>query len=94
MTQKVPKSRRSKMATLAHGVCDVLGAFSLYIKNCWQSLCRVFPTGRMGESPHQPNICSFIPSPPSLYSLPQKSIQPNKKMSFLAVVNAPVPILF
>ena len=68
----MPKSSRNKMVTLAHDVCDVHGAFSLYIKTCWQSLYRVFPTGGMGESPHQPKICSFTPSPPNFYSLPPK----------------------
>ena len=72
VTHKVLKSCRSKMATLAHDVCDVHGASSLYIKTCWQSLYRVFPTGGMGESPHQPKICSFTPSPPNFYSLPPK----------------------
>ena len=43
----MPKSCRNKMVTLAHDVCDVHGAFSLYIKTCWQSLYRVFPTGWM-----------------------------------------------
>ena len=57
MTHKVLKSCRSKMATLAHDVCDVHGATSLYIKTCWQSLYRVFPTAGMGESSHQPKIC-------------------------------------
>ena len=34
VTHKVPKSCRNKMATLAHDVSDVHGAFSLYIKTC------------------------------------------------------------
>ena len=72
VTHKVLKSCRSKMATLAHDVCDVHGAFLLYVKTCWQSLYRVFPTGGMGESPHQPKICSFTPSPPNFYSFPPK----------------------
>ena len=79
VTHKVLKSCRSMMATVAHDVCDVHGAFSLYIKTCWQSLYRVFPAGGMGESPHQPKICSFTPSPPNLVLSHQKSIQPNKK---------------
>ena len=33
MTHKVLKSCRSKMATLAHDVCDVHGASTLYIKH-------------------------------------------------------------
>ena len=67
VTHKVLKSCRSKMATLEHDVCDVHGhgASSLYIKTCWQSLYWVFPNGRMGDSPHQPKICSFTPSPPN-----------------------------
>ena len=55
VTHKVLKSWRSTMATLEHDECDLHGAYSLYIKTCWQSLYRVFPTGRMGESPYQPN---------------------------------------
>ena len=93
---KVIKSCRSKMATLTHDAFYVHGASSLYIKTCWQSLYMVFPTGDMGESSHQPKICSFTPSPPNFYSSHQKSIQPNKKIktSFLAVVIAPVTFLF
>ena len=73
VTHKVLKSCRSKMATLAHDVYDMHGAFSLYIKTCCQSLYRVsLLLGGMGESPHQPKICSFTPSPPNLYSLPPK----------------------
>ena len=68
VTHKVLKSCRSKMATLEHDVCDVHGASSLYIKTCWQSLYRVFPTGWMGES----DFCSFTPSPPNFYSLSPK----------------------
>ena len=71
-THKVLKSCRSKMATLAHDACDVHGASLLYIKTCWQGLYRVFPTGRMGESPHQQKICSFTPFPPNFYSFPPK----------------------
>ena len=72
VTHKVLKSCRNKMATLAHDICDVQGA-SLYIyKTCWQGLYGVFPTWRMGESPHQQKICSFTPSTPNFYSLPPK----------------------
>ena len=49
MTHKVLKSCRSKIVTLEHGVSDVHGASSLYIKTC---LYRVFPTGGMGKFPH------------------------------------------
>ena len=83
------------MATLEHDVCDVHVASSLYIKTCWQSLYRVFPTGEMGESPNQQKICLFTP-PHQIFILShQKSIQPNKKIktSFLAVVIASVPFL-
>ena len=52
MTHKVLKSCRSKMATLAHDICDMHGAFSLYIVTCWQSFYRVFLTWGMGESPN------------------------------------------
>ena len=67
-THKVLKSCRSKMATLAHDACDVHGASLLYVKTCWQGLYKVFPTGRMGESPHQQKICSFTPFPPKVNS--------------------------
>ena len=66
------KSCRSKMATLAHDVCDVHRASSSYTKTCWQSLYRFSPTGGMGESSHQPKICSLTPFPPNFYSLPPK----------------------
>ena len=71
------------MATLAHDVCDVHGASSLYIKTCWQSLYRVFPTGRMGQSPHHKKKKKFAHSPPPhqiFISSHQKSIQPNEKI--------------
>ena len=71
-THKVLKSCRSKMATLAHDAGDVHRASSLYIKPCWQGLYKVFPTGRMGVSPHQQKICSFTPFPPNFYSFPPK----------------------
>ena len=35
VTHKVLKSCKSKVATVTHDVCDVHGAFSLYIKTCW-----------------------------------------------------------
>ena len=73
------------MATLEHDECDVHGAYSLYIKTCWQSLCRVFATGGMGESSHQPKICPFTLSPPNFYSLPPKvnsTEQRNKNVIF------------
>ena len=72
LTHKVLKSCRNKMTTLAHDVCDVHGGSSLYIKTCWQSLYKVFPTGGIEELFHQPKICSFTPSPPNFYSLPPK----------------------
>ena len=72
LTHKVLKSCRNKMTTLAHDVCDVHGGSSLYIKTCWQSLYKVFLTGGIDDSFHQPKICSFIPSPPNFYSLPPK----------------------
>ena len=53
--------------------------------------------GAWGSAPHQPKICSFPPSPASLYSLPTKSqFNPiNKiKTSFLAVVIAAVATIF
>ena len=72
VTHKVLKSCRSKMATLEHDVCDVHGTSSLYIKSYLQSLYRVFPTGRMGESPHQPKFCWLTASPTNFYSIPPK----------------------
>ena len=80
VTHKVVKSCRSKMATLEHGVCDVHGASSLYIKNCWQSLYRVFPIGGMDESPPTNQKCAHSPPPHQIF-VPshQKSSQPNKK---------------
>ena len=69
VTHKVLKSRRSKMVALEHGISDVHGASSLYIKTYLQSLYRAFPTEGMGESPHQLKICSFTLSPPNFYSL-------------------------
>ena len=84
------ESCRSKMATLEHGVCDVHGASSLYIKNCWQSLYRVFPIGGMDESPPTNQKCAHSPPPHQIF-VPshQKSSQPNKKIktSFLAVAS-------
>ena len=73
MKNKVLKSCRRKMATLEHDVCDMHGASSLYIKACWQSLNRVFPSGGMGESHEQPKICSFTPFPTKLLFPPTKS---------------------
>ena len=95
VTQKVLKSCRSKMATLAHDVCDVHGASSLYVKKFFHIyiyiyIYRAFPTGGWGESsPDQPKI--FSSAPPH-----QKPIQPNKKDKkvIFSLVIAPVPILF
>ena len=75
---------RSKMATLEHDVCDVHGVSSWY---------RVFPTGGMWGFPHQPKICLFTLSQTNFHYTPrpshQKSIQANKKISFLTVVIVP-----
>ena len=71
------KSCRSKMATLAHDVCDVHGASSLYIKTCWQSLYRVFPTGRMGQSPHQKKKNLLIHPLPTKFLFPPTKSQVN-----------------
>ena len=82
------------MATLAH-VCDVHGAFSLYIKTSWQSLYKVFPTrGDGGVSPPTKNL--LIHSVATKFLFPPTKSQFNliKKKSFLAVVIAPVPFLF
>ena len=75
VTCKVLKSCRSKMATLAHDVCDVRGACSLYIKTCRQSsftyvyrvymyICtQGFPYGGIGEVPPTKQKFSY-PLPP------------------------------
>ena len=67
------------MATLAHDVCDVQGASSLYIKTCWQCLHRVFPTGGWGSPPSNQKF-AHSPTPHQIF-IPshQKSIQPNTK---------------
>ena len=84
------------MATLAHDVCDVHGASSLYMKTCWQSLYGVFRTGGMGESPNNKKFAHLPPPHQIFIPSHQKSIQPNKKIkaSVLAVVIVPVPFLF
>ena len=77
------------MATLEHDVCDVHGAFSLYIKTCWQSLYRVFPTGGMGSPLFNQKFAHSPPPHQIFISSHQKSSQPNKKIktSFLAVAS-------
>ena len=97
MTHKVLKSCRSKMATLAHDICDVHGASSLYIKTCWKSLYRVFPTVGMEEVP--PSTKNFLIPPfptKSLFPPTKSQFNPIKKIKtlVLAVVIAPVPFLF
>ena len=62
------------MATLAHDVCDVDGASSLYIKTFWKCLYRVLPTGEWG-SPPQPKKLLIHP-------LPTKSLLPPTKSQF------------
>ena len=96
MTHKVLKSCRSKMATLAHDVCDMHGAFSLYMKTCWQSLYRVFPAGGRGSPPTNKKFADLPRSHQIFIPFHQKSIQSNKKIktSFLTVVISPVPFLF
>ena len=84
------------MATLAHDVCDVHGAFSLYIKTCWQSLYRVFPTGGWGSPSTNKKFAHLLPPHQIFIPSYQKLIQPNEKIKtlFLVVVIAPVPFLF
>ena len=63
------------MATLGDDVCDVHGASSWYIKNCWQSLYRVFSTGGDGG----------VPSPTKnllIHPLPTKFVFPPTKSQF------------
>ena len=76
MTHKVLKSCRGKMATLAHDVCDVHGASSLYIKTCLykQSLYRVFPTGGGGSPPTMKNLL--------IQPLPTRFLFPSTKSQF------------
>ena len=95
-TLKVLKSCKSKMATLAHDVCDAHEASSFYIKTCWQYLHRVFLTGGMGESPTNQKFAHSPPPHQTFLPSHQNSIQPNKniKTSIFAVVIAPVPFLF
>ena len=66
VTHKVLKSCRSKMATLAHDVCDVHGASSLYIKSRWQSLYKVFRTGGWGN-PHTNQKFAHSPPPHGIF---------------------------
>ena len=73
MTHKVLKSGRSKMATLALDVCDVHRASSLYIKTCWQSLYRGFPTGGIEESPTPTKNLLTHPLPTKFLFPPTKS---------------------
>ena len=87
------------MAALAHDVCDVHGASSLYIKNLLAKFIQDFlywcGEGVLGSPPTNQKF-SHSPPPHQIFipSL-QKSIQPNKKIktSFLAVVIASVPFL-
>ena len=78
---------------LAHDVCDVHGAFSLYMKTCWQSLYRVFPARGWGSPPTNKKFADLPPPHQIFIPFHQKSIQSNKKIktSFLTVVIAPVP---
>ena len=91
VTHKVFKSCRSKMATSAHDICDVHGSFSLMAK-----FIQGFPYWGVGESPTNQQFAHSPPPHQIFIPSHQKSIQPNKKikMSFLAVVIAPVPFLF
>ena len=73
VTHTVPKSCRNKMATLAHDACDVHGAFSLYIKTCWQSLYTVFLNGGIGEPPPPTKNLLIHPLPTKFLSPPTKS---------------------
>ena len=58
MTHKVLKSCRSKMSTLAHDVCDMHGASSLYIsKNLLAKFMQGFPfLGDGGVPPLTKNL--------------------------------------
>ena len=68
------------MVTLAHDVCDVHRASSLYIKICYQGLYRGFPTGGMGESP--PATKNLL-----TYPLPTKFLFPPTKSQFNPIKN-------
>ena len=71
------------------------GASSSYIKTCWQSLCRVFPTGVWGSPPFNKK-CARSTLPTKFLFPPTKSqFKLIKKIkTFLAVVIVPVPFLF
>ena len=79
VTHKVLKSCRSKMATLAHDVCDVHGASSLYIKKFFYIYIYIYIY-----------IFSHLPLPTKSQFNPIKKI----KTLFFSLVIAPVPILF
>ena len=85
---KVLKSCRSKMATLAHDVCDVRGASLLYIKTCWQILYRIFLLTGWGSPATNQKFAHSAPLHQIFIPSHQKSIQPNRKIktSLLAVV--------
>ena len=95
---KVLKSCISKIATLAHDVCHVHRAFSLYRKTCWQSLYRISLLGGWGSPPPSKNLLVHLlptkfllrPTKSQFNPPPQKKV----KTSFLAVVIALVLFLF
>ena len=93
MTHKVLKSCRSKMATLAHDVCDVHGASLLYIKPVGKVCTGFSLLGGWGSPPPTKNL---LLHPLLTKFLFPPTIQPNEKIktSFLAVVIVPVPFLF
>ena len=92
MTHKVLKSCRSKIANLAHDVCDVCGACTLYIKNILAKFIQGFPYYDDGGVPPPTKNFLIQPLPTRFLFPPTKSqLNPIKKISFLAVVTAPVP---
>ena len=76
VTHKVLKSCRSKMATLAHDLCDVHGASSLYIyKNLLAKFIQGFPYwGDGGVPPLTKNLL--------IHLLPTKFLFPPTKSQF------------
>ena len=96
VTHKVLKSCRSKTVTLAHDVCDMRRASSLYIKTFWQILYRIFLLTGWGSPPTNQKFVHSVPLHRIFIPSHQNSIQPNSKIktSLLAVVIAPVPYLF
>ena len=81
------------MATLAHDVSDVHGASTLYIKHVGKAYTEFSLLWGWGSPTTNQKFAHSPPPHQILIPSHQKLIHPNKKikMSFLAVVIAPVP---